>query len=308
METLRTPDEQFADLPDFPYEPRYVEVGDLDGGRLRVAYVEEGPDDGETVLLLHGEPSWSFLYRRMIPVLTGAGLRVLAPDLVGFGRSDKPAQQADYSYGRHVEWLRQALFDALDLHAVTLVCQDWGGLLGLRLVGEYPDRFARVVAANTGLPTGDHPMSEAFLAWQQFASTAEQFDVGRIVQNATVTDLAPEVVAAYDAPFPDDSYKAGARSFPGLVPTRPDDPASAANRAAWEGLTRFDKPLLTAFSDSDPITGGGDRVFHKLVPGAQGMAHTTLVGGGHFLQEDVGPELARVVVDLIATTPSKPAV
>lgn len=298
MEVLRTPDDRFANLPDFPYEPRYVEVDD----GLRVAYVQDGPDDGPTVLLLHGEPSWSFLYRRVIPVLTGAGLRVVAPDLVGFGRSDKPARQEDHSYARHVDWLREALFDRLDLRDVTLVGQDWGGLLGLRLVGEHPDRFARVVAANTGLPTGDHPMSEAFLAWQRFASTAERFDVGRVVQNGTVTELPAEVVAAYDAPFPDDRYTAGARAFPGLVPTRPDDPASAANRAAWEVLARFDKPFLTAFSDGDPITGGGDRVFQKLVPGAQGRNHVTLTGGGHFLQEDVGPELAQVVVDFVRAT------
>jgi haloalkane dehalogenase len=302
MEILRTPDERFADLPEFPYEPRYVEVGDGDGGTLRLAYVEDGPADGETVLLLHGEPSWSFLYRRMIPVLTGAGLRVVAPDLVGFGRSDKPARQDDYSYARHAEWLREALFDRLDLRGITLVGQDWGGLLGLRLVGEHPDRFARVVAANTGLPTGDHPMSEAFLAWQRFAATAERFEIGRIVQNGTVTELPAEVVAAYDAPFPDDRYTAGARAFPGLVPTRPDDPAAAANRAAWEVLTRFDQPFLTAFSDGDPITGGGDRVFQRVVPGAQGRDHVTLPGG-HFLQEDVGPELGRVVAEFVAATP-----
>ena len=304
MEVLRTPDERFAALPDFPYEPRCAEVDDGDGGTLRIGYVEAGPADGETVLLLHGEPSWSFLYRRVIPVLAEAGLRAVAPDLVGFGRSDKPARQEDHSYARHVEWLRAALFDRLDLRGITLVCQDWGGLLGLRLVGEHPDRFARVVAANTGLPTGDHPMSEAFLAWQRFATTAERFDVGRIVQNGTVSDLPEDVVAGYDAPFPDDRYKAGPRVFPSLVPTRPDDPAAAVNRAAWEALTRFDKPFLTAFSDGDPITGGGDRVFQKLVPGAQGRDHVTLAGGGHFLQEDVGPELARVVVDLIAATPT----
>jgi haloalkane dehalogenase len=227
---------------------------------------------------------------------------VVAPDLVGFGRSDKPARQEDHSYARHVEWLRAALFDRLDLCGITLVGQDWGGLLGLRLVGEHPDRFARVVAANTGLPTGDHPMSEAFLAWQRFATTAPAFDVGRVVQNGTETDLPPDVVAAYDAPFPDDRYKAGARAFPSLVPTRPDDPASAANRAAWEVLARFGKPFLTAFSDGDPITGGGDRVFQKLVPGARGQAHVTLSGGGHFLQEDVGPELAQVVIEFLRTT------
>jgi haloalkane dehalogenase len=201
-----------------------------------------------------------------------------------------------------VAWLRAALFDRLDLRGVTLVGQDWGGLLGLRLVAEHPDRFARVVAANTGLPTGDHPMSEAFLAWQRFAATAERFDVGRIVQNGTVTELPPEVVAAYDAPFPDARYQAGARAFPSLVPTRPDDPASAANRAAWAVLAGFDKPFLTAFSDGDPITGGGDRVFQKAVPGARGQGHVTLTGGGHFLQEDVGPELGRVVAGFVART------
>ena len=299
MEVLRTPDERFAALPEFPYEPRYVEV---DGG-LRVAYVDEGLADGAVVLLLHGEPSWSFLYRRMIPVLAGAGLRVVAPDLVGFGRSDKPARREDYSYARHVGWMREALFDGLDLRDVTLVGQDWGGLIGLRLVAEHADRFARVVVANTGLPTGDQPMTDAFLAWQRFALESPRFEVGRIVSNGSGTPLAPEVVAAYDAPFPDDSYTAGARAFPALVPTRPDDPAAADNRAAWEALTRWEKPFLTAFSDGDPITGGGERVFQKLVPGAQGMPHTTLRGGGHFLQEDVGPDLARVVVDLIAATP-----
>jgi haloalkane dehalogenase len=299
VEVLRTPDERFAGVPDFPYDPRYVDVED---GRLRVAYVEAGPADAEPVLLLHGEPSWSFLYRRVIPVLADAGLRVVAPDLVGFGRSDKPAAQADYSYARHVAWLREALLDRLALDRITLVGQDWGGLIGLRLVAEHPDRFARVVVANTGLPTGDHPMSEAFLAWQNFAAHAEAFDVGRVVQNGTATQLPPEVVAAYDAPFPDDTYKAGARSFPGLVPTRPDDPAAAANRAAWAVLARWEKPFLTAFSDGDPITGGGDRVFQKLVPGARGRAHPTLRGGGHFLQEDVGPELARVVAAFVRAT------
>jgi haloalkane dehalogenase len=308
VEVLRTPEERFADLPDFPYEPRYVDVaaGDGDGGRLRLAYVEAGPADGEPVLLLHGEPSWSFLYRRVIPVLAAAGLRAIAPDLVGFGRSDKPAEQGAHTYARHVEWLREALFDALDLRGVTLVGQDWGGLLGLRLVAEHPDRFARVVAANTALPTGDHPMSEAFLAWQRFAAGSRRFDVGRVLQNGTLTELPAEVVAAYDAPFPGERYKAGPRVFPALVPTRPDDPAAWANRAAWEVLGRFDGPFLTAFSDGDPITAGGDRIFQKLVPGALGRDHRTLAGGGHFLQEDVGPELAEVVVDLVAATPRRP--
>jgi haloalkane dehalogenase len=302
MHPLRTPDDRFTDLPDFPWTPRYVEVADGDGGVLRVACIDEGPREAEPVLLLHGEPSWSFLYRRMIPVLLDGGLRVVAPDLVGFGRSDKPTEPSDYSYARHVEWVRAAVLDELGLTGITLVGQDWGGLIGLRLVAEHPDRFARVVVANTGLPTGDSPMSDAFLAWQRFARTAPQFEVGRIVSNGTVSELRPEVVAAYDAPFPDDAYKAGARAFPALVPTRPDDPASDANRAAWAALATWRKPFLTAFSDGDPITGGGDRVFQKLVPGADVMPHTTLRGGGHFLQEDVGPELARLVVDLVAAT------
>ncbi len=303
MQTLRTPDERFSDLPGFPYAPRYVEVDDHEGGRLRVAYVDEGPADGATVLLMHGEPTWSFLYRRMIPVLVDAGLRVVAPDLVGFGRSDKPTEQTDHTYARHVGWMRQALLDEVGLRDITLVCQDWGGLIGLRVLAEDPDRFARVVVANTGLPTGDQQMPEAFLAWQKFSRESPRFEIGRMISGGSATPLPPEVVAAYDAPFPDDSYTAGARVLPALVPTGPDDPASAANRAAWEVLSRWEKPLVTAFSDGDPITRGGERVFQKLVPGAQGMPHTTLTGGGHFLQEDVGPELAGVVVDLIAATP-----
>ncbi|MGY1785286.1 haloalkane dehalogenase [Geodermatophilus sp. SYSU D00698] len=302
MDVVRTPEERFAALPDFPYPPTYVTVDGGDGTPLRVAVVDVGPASGEVVVLLHGEPSWSFLWRRVIPELTAAGLRVVAPDLVGFGRSDKPTDPAAYSYAAHVEWMRRTLFEGLGLVGVTLVGQDWGGLVGLRLAAEHPDRFARLVVANTGLPTGDAPMSEAFLAWQRFAATARAFDVGRVVANGTVTELPPEVVAAYDAPFPDEASKAGARVFPSLVPTAPDDPAAAANRAAWEVLTRWEKPLLTAFSDSDPITGGGDRVFQRLVPGARGVPHTTLRGGGHFLQEDVGPELGRVVASFVAAT------
>jgi haloalkane dehalogenase len=304
MDALRTPDDRFTDLPAWSYEPRYLEVPDSEGGSLRLHHVDEGPSDGEVVLLLHGEPSWSYLYRHMIPVLTGAGLRAVALDLVGFGRSDKPAHRRDYTYARHVEWVRAALFDELSLDGITLVCQDWGGLLGLRLVGEHPERFARVVAANTFLPTGDRHPGEAFLAWQTFSQEAPELPIGRIIDGGCTTDLAPEVVAAYEAPFPDESYKEGARQFPALVPTRPDDPASEANRAAWDELRRFDKPFLCAFSDRDPITAGADRVLRQDIPGAQGQPHTTIEGGGHFLQEDRGPELAAVVVDLIRATPA----
>jgi haloalkane dehalogenase len=302
MEALRTPDERFTALPGFPFAPHYVEVDAGDGDRLRVHYLDEGPADGPVVLMLHGEPSWCFLYRKMIPTLVAAGLRCVAPDLVGFGRSDKPTERAAYTYARHVEWMRTALFDALDLRAITLVCQDWGGLIGLRLVGEHPDRFARVVTANTFLPTGDTPPGEAFLNWQRFSQTVEDFDVGFIVGSGCASSPLPEAVAAaYRAPFPDDRHKAGARQFPMLVPTSPEDPAAGANRAAWETLRAFDKPFLTAFSDKDPITRGGDRAFQRDVPGCAGQPHTTIEGGGHFLQEDQGEQLARVVASWMGT-------
>ncbi|MCZ0726817.1 haloalkane dehalogenase [Mycolicibacterium iranicum] len=298
MDVLRTPDERFADLPDFPFAPHYVEV---DG--LRVHYLDEGPADAPVVLLLHGEPSWSYLYRWMIPVLVDAGLRAVAIDLVGFGRSDKPTRREDYTYQAHVDWTWAAI-EAIGLTGITLVCQDWGGLIGLRLVGEHPDRFARVVAANTTLPTGDQHPGEAFLAWQRFSQETPDFAVGDIVNGGCVSTLPADVIAAYDAPFPDDSYKAGARQFPTLVPTSPDDPAASANRAAWEGLRRFDKPFLCAFSDSDPITRGADAALRTFIPGAQGQPEVTIAGGGHFLQEDKGRELAAVVVDFINAGPA----
>jgi haloalkane dehalogenase len=302
MDVVRTPEARFDGLPEWPYEPRYVEIDDGDGGRLRVGYVDEGPRDGQQVLLMHGEPSWSYLYRSLIGPLTSAGHRVIAPDLVGFGRSDKPTRAEDYSYARHVEWVRRALLDELGLNGVTLVGQDWGGLIGLRLVAEHPERFARVVVANTGLPTGDAPMSEAFLAWQRYSQETPEFKVGNIVSGGCAGRLAPEVVAAYDAPFPDDTYKAGARIFPTLVPTRPDDPAAEANRKAWEVLAQWEKPLLTAFSDQDAITGGGERVFQKVVPGAAEQSHVTVAGARHFLQEDAGAELAAAIIAFIART------
>jgi haloalkane dehalogenase len=296
LNILRTPDEPFANLPAYPFEPHYVEV---DG--LRVHYVDEGPPDADPVLLMHGEPSWSYLYRKMVPVLTKAGHRAVAPDLIGFGRSDKPAERSDYTYQRHVDWMA-AFVEAVDLRDITLVCQDWGALIGLRIAAEHEDRFARIVVANGGLPTGDGKATEAFMRWQKFSQEAPEFHIGRIINGGCVSDLSEDVIAAYDAPFPDDSYKAGARQFPTLVPTSPDDPAAPANRAAWEVLRRWEKPLLTAFSDSDAVTKGGERVFHREVPGAQGQPHTTIAGGGHFLQEDKGEELAHVVNDFIAAT------
>jgi haloalkane dehalogenase len=299
MDVLRTPDDRFAELPGFAHEPRYAEVPDGEGGTLRMAYVDAGPADAPVVLLLHGEPSWSFLYRHVIDELVAAGLRAVAPDLVGFGRSDKPAAPGDHSYARHVEWVRALAFDVLDLHDVTLVGQDWGGLIGLRLVAEHPDRFARVVAANTGLPTGDFDMPEIWWQFRRAVETAEQLDIGRLVAAGCAQALAAEVRAAYDAPFPDESFKAGPRAMPGLVPTAPDDPAAEANRAAWEVLGRWDKPFLVAFSDRDPITGAMAPVLRKLIPGTAGLEHPVIEGAGHFLQEDAGERLGRVVADFV---------
>ena len=290
MDVLRTPDERFADLPGFPFLPRYAETSD----GLRMAYVDEG--SGPVVLLLHGEPSWSYLYRTMIPVLVDAGFRVVAPDLIGFGRSDKPAAVADYTYAGHVEWLRSVLFDALDLTGVTLFCQDWGGLLGLRLVAEHPSRFARVAAGNTGLPDGRHRLPDAWWRFRDFVVRTEDLPIGFLVKSGCADPLTGAEIAAYDAPFPDASYQAGAKAFPDLIPQDADNPATPDNQRAWEVLVGFDKPFLCTFSDRDPITGGGERMLMGKIPGAQGQPHTTIEGGGHFLQEDRGPELAAVLV------------
>ena len=296
IESLRTPDARFVGLPGYPFRPHYL---DVDG--LRVHYLDEGPPGAHPLLCLHGEPSWSYLYRKMIPVFVAAGHRVVAPDLIGFGRSDKPVRREDYTYQRHVDWMRGVLI-GLDLRNVTLVAQDWGGLIGLRLATEHPERFARIVAANTFLPTGDRPPGEAFLAWRRYSQETPDFHVGGIVKGGCATELSDEVIAAYDAPFPDDRYKAGARQFPTLVPASPEDPAAVPNRKAWEVLRRWEKPFLTAFSDRDPITHGADRLLQESIPGTRGQPHTTIVGGGHFLQEDRGEELARVIVDFIRRT------
>lgn len=301
MEILRTPDERFVGLPDYPFEPHYVEIDTVAGDTLRVHYVDEGPRKGQVVLLLHGEPSWSYLYRWMIPVLVREGLRAVAIDLVGFGRSDKPARREDYTYAAHVEWTWAAI-TAIGLDAVTLVCQDWGGLIGLRLVGEHPERFARVVAANTFLPTGDRPPGDAFLAWRKYSQETPDFDAGRIVNGGCTSELTAEQIAAYNAPFPDDSFKAGARQFPTLVPISPDDPAAAANQEAWKVLARYERPFLCAFSDSDPITRGGDTALRSAIPGAQRFEPVTIPNAGHFLQEDQGAALATVVAAFVANT------
>jgi haloalkane dehalogenase len=302
MQTLRTPDERFAGITEFAYEPRYCEVDDTDGGQLRMAWVEDGPADADPVLMLHGEPSWSFLYRRMIPILAAAGHRVICPDLVGFGRSDKPSRIEDHSYARHVEWMRSLAFDALDLRRATLVGQDWGGLIGLRLAAENPDRFARIVVANTGLPTGDLPMPDIWWRFREAIQGLPTIDIGRFVAGGCQRPMSDAVRAAYDAPFPDDSYCAGPRAMPGLIPTSPDDPAGEANRAAWNTLSDSGTPMLVAFSDKDPITGAMADVFKRSMRGAQGIEHPVIENAGHFLQEDAGEELAHAIVNFLRQT------
>lgn len=301
MKILRTQDERFENLPGYSFLSHYLEIPDGEGGQLRIHYIDEGPYDAEVVLLMHGEPSWAYLYRKMIPIIVKAGHRAIAPDLVGFGRSDKPADRNDYTYRRHVDWMTSWM-GQLNLKKITFFGQDWGGLIGLRLLTANPDLFDRAVVANTGLPTGDDPISDAFIQWQTFSKESPQFVIGDIIKGACRTPLSDDIVAAYNAPFPDESYKEGARIFPSLVPTSPDDPASQANREAWKVLSTFKKPFLTAFSDGDPVTRGGERIFQERVPGAKGQPHTTIKGAGHFLQEDKGEELASVIVDFISKT------
>jgi haloalkane dehalogenase len=300
MQLIRTADEHFAGLPEFPYAPRYCEVSDQEGGTLRVAWVEDGPAHADPVLMLHGEPSWSFLYRRMIPILAAAGYRVICPDLVGFGRSDKPTRIEDHTYARHVEWMRALAFDVLDLQRTTFVGQDWGGLIGLRVAAEHPDRFTRIVVANTGLPTGDRPMPEVWWRFREAIQGAPEIQVGRFVESGCLRPMTAAVRAAYDAPFPDDSYRTGPRAMPGLIPTTPDNPASEANRAAWKALCASTTPMLIAFSDGDPITGPMAAIFASQMRGAQGIDHPVIANAGHFLQEDAGEELAGVIVQFLA--------
>lgn len=333
MDCLRTSDERFEDLPDYDYTPHYTNVPDGDGGDLRIHHIEEGPADGEPILLMHGQPSWSFLYRKMIPILVDSGYRVLAPDLVGFGRSDKPTERSDYTYARHVQWMSDWLVRN-DLNGTTLFCQDWGGLIGLRLVCAFPERFARVIAANTALPhTAPVPeevlpamrklydelpviahteLSEkfaqkdgppGFLYWRKFCAETPELPIGNIVGDFGALPVTDKIRAAYDAPFPDASYRTGAHIFPSLVPLLPDDPEIPANQEAWKTLSKFDKPFLTAFSDGDPVTAGGELVFQEHVPGAAGQKHVTIKGAGHFLQEDQGEECAAAMLAFIHDNP-----
>jgi haloalkane dehalogenase len=304
MRTNRTLEERFsATVESFPYPPHYVDVADDDGGQLRVATYSAGPLDGDVVLMLHGEPSWSYLYRHVMTRLAERGVRSVAVDLVGFGRSDKPADVADHTYARHVEWIREAVVDRLGLSSVTLLCQDWGGLIGLRVVTETPDLAARIVVANTGLPTGDQAMPEIWWMFRRAVEAAEVLDIGRFVASGCGRGLSDADRVAYDSPFADEAAKAGPRAMPGLIPTAPEDVAAPANRTAWTRLTEWDKPFLVAFSDGDPITGAMADIFRTAVPSAAAEPTVVIAGAGHFLQEDAGVELADAVADFIDRHP-----
>lgn len=284
MKILRTPDERFKDLPDYPFKPNYLQLGEL-----RMHYLDEGPRGAPVVLMLHGEPTWSYLYRKMIPPLVAGGYRAVAPDLIGFGRSDKLPRRDQYTYASHLAWTR-AFIDELGLKDIVLFCQDWGGLLGLRIAAENEERFARIVAANTALPIGTSP-GKGFEAWKRFSQETEDFHTGGIVKGGCHTELSPEVVAAYDAPFPTDAYKEAARQFPMLVPVTPDDPEAANNIKAWSSLAAWSKPLLCLFGEHDRVLGRADTFLIENVPGAANQPHARFEAG-HFIQEDVGEELA----------------
>lgn len=292
MDFVRTPEKRFERLLDYPFAPNYLNIGEM-----RMHYVDEGPETASPILMMHGEPSWSYLYRHMIPVCAAAGHRVIAPDLIGFGKSDKPPRIEDYSYQAHMDWM-QAFIDGLELDNITLVCQDWGSLLGLRLAAENPDRFRAIVVGNGMLPTGDQRVPKAFRIWRAFALHSPWFPIARIINTGSFRTLGPDERRAYDAPFPNKSFKAGARAFPALVPMSPNDPASEPNRKAWKVLEQWQKPFLTTFSNGDPITRGGDHYMQQRIPGAANQPHITLTGG-HFLQEDSPVDFANAINDLL---------
>jgi haloalkane dehalogenase len=333
MKTVRTPEARFAGLPDYPFAPNYVEIPDGEGGALRMHYLDEGPSDGEIVLCLHGQPTWSYLYRHMIPVFVNAGYRVVAPDFIGFGKSDKPTERGSYTYANHVAWM-SAWLEALDIQGANLFCQDWGGLIGLRLVAAYPERFARVVAANTALPDGmgmppeaAKPMWElyekipivpaselfqrfadkegppGFFCWRKYCADSPDFNVGDVME-ASGAVTTPDVRVAYEAPFAGPEYEAGAREFPSLVPIFPDNVEIPANKKAWESLAAFSKPFRTSFADDDPVTAGVEKILQERVAGAKGVDHITIKTAGHFLQETKGPEVAAAMIDFMLRFPS----
>ena len=296
MKFVNTPEERFAKLKDYSFKPHYIDVG----GGMQLHYVDEGSTNAaQTVFLLHGEPSWSYLYRKMISVLATAGHRVIVPDLIGFGKSSKPVEMEDYSYQNHVNWTQEILTQ-LDLANITLFCQDWGGLIGLRLAAMHRERFSRVAIANTSFPMGVDlsKISPAFMQWREYSIKTEKMNVGKVLQMSTVSKLSEETVAAYWAPFPDKEYMAGAKIFPSLVPLEKDDPECIINKKLWKEVwLSWEKPFLTLFSDKDPMFSGHERFYQKHIPGAKGQPHQVIVNGGHFLQEDKGEEIATILVN-----------
>jgi haloalkane dehalogenase len=295
MKVLRTPDDRFDNLVNYAYTANYSEISDSALGNLRLHYLDVGEQGSPIILCMHGEPTWSYLYRKMIPIFVDAGFRVIAPDLIGFGKSDKPTDRSAYTHNGHVNWMKDWL-EALDLEHITLVAQDWGGLIGLRLAADLPDRFERISISNTGLPTGDKPATDAFMQWREYSQSIEDFDAGLIVSQFSAKKLTDAEKEAYRAPFPSEEYKTGARQFPLLVPITPDDPANQSNRHAWEVLSKWEKPMLLCYSDQDPVTGPWREQFIEKVPGTRGQPHITL-HGGHFIQEDDGVRWANTVVE-----------
>ena len=291
MQFITTPEDRFENLQDFPFAPKYH---DVEG--MIMHYVDEG--EGPLVLMLHGEPSWSYLYRYMIKGLVAKGYRAVAPDLIGFGKSDKPIDAESYTYENHEKWLTSFL-ESLDLTNITLFCQDWGGLLGLRLVAYYPDRFDRVCASNTFLPTGNEPFPDAFMQWREFAEKSPDFIIGKVLQKGTFSELSEEVIRAYNAPFPSEAYKMGSRMFPKLVPTDPQHPDGIENQHVWQKLATYDKPFMTAFGADDPITRGARKIFPQIIPGCAGQTHVLLENAGHFIQEDQPERLVELLDEFI---------
>lgn len=287
---LRTPEDRFENLEDYNFQSHYLDIED----DLRMHYLNEGNNKDSTVLLLHGEPSWSYLYRKMIPILSN-DFRVVAPDLIGFGKSDKLISQQDYSYQKHIDWI-STFIEKLNLKNIILFCQDWGGLIGLRIITEMSDRFDMIIASNTTLPTGKVPVPESFLQWRAYSQHSQGFNIGKVIDMGTIQPLSEEVYKAYNAPFPSEDYKAGARIFPTLVPIKQDDPESIKNLKAWEKLKSWNKPFLTIFGDEDNIMIGADKVFQKLIPGTKGQNHKIL-NAGHFIQEEKGEELAELIIE-----------
>jgi haloalkane dehalogenase len=321
MDVARTPAGRFDDLPGYRYPPCYVEVGSKTTGPVRMHYVEAGPPDADPVVLLHGQPTWSYLYRTVIETVAAAGHWVIAPDLIGFGRSDKPTNRFDYTFARHVEWMTRFVA-ALDLTGISLVVQDWGGPIGLAVLAADAGRFGAVVASNTilhtseagldgrlgwanhGIGDGRVVLQEALVDYVSYTQRAQVLRASDFVSFATADPVAAEVLAAYDAPFPDESYQAGMRQFPSLIPLTGNDPGAAINRATWAALEGFHRPFLTAYSDGDEASGGWAEIFQERVPGAEGQAHAVIEGAGHFVQEDRGEVLGDIIAGFIAATGS----